>query len=196
MIAQLVPAVVSALFGGVAGSLGTYILRERSRRKERERQITNMRRSLLAELHSMEELATQDSANKSTMLPMHRFVSAEVYRANSSQISLLTEKETEAIVRFYSGAIKFEQTLEVTRGQITEETQGPLQDFSGLHHTQDILREEWKECVLALMSELDRYPKEIEIDGETLQIDESRSSGDLWVILDNEEEALVAENED
>lgn len=178
-----VATVASGVVGALLGSFATYLGRERSRKNEKREEIETLRRSLVAELASMEELATIDSANKPTKVPIHRLVSSEVYKSNSPKISRLTPREAEAVIRFYSNAIRYEQTLDTTHQLLSNIDASPLHDMSPLHISRDLLRKEWKDCVLALISELDDYPGEIKIDGERYSVDESMSSADIWYVL-------------
>lgn len=172
-----------AIIGAILGSIGTYWARERSRKKQKREQIEDLRRSLLSELVSMEELATLDSANKATKIPMNNLISSEVYRSNSSKISLLTTEETDAVIRFYSNAIRFEKTVDSTIDAASEIEPSMAHDMTPIHNSRDILREEWKDCVLALIAELEEYSDKVQLGDEHLSVDDSMSSGDLWYVL-------------
>jgi len=174
-----------AILGALLGSYGTYLARERSRKKQERERIENLRRSLVAELGSMDELATQKASNYATQIPAHSTISAEVYKSNSSEISLLTPKEAETVIRFYSGAIKLEQTLDTTRELVVESEYPQMHNLSSLNESIDVLRKEWKKCVLALISHLEDYPSEIQIDDKQIPVDESISPGDLWLVLNH-----------
>jgi polyhydroxyalkanoate synthesis regulator phasin len=175
----------SAAVGAVIGSYGTYWARERSRLNEQEERIENLRRSLIAELGSMEELATEKASNYRTQIPVHSTISAEVYKSNSSDISLLEPKEAEAIIRFYSGAIRLEQTLDTTRDLLTESENPQQNDLTALNESIDILRQEWKDAVLVLLSNLDDYPSAVRTEHDEVKVDDSMSTGDLWIVLNH-----------
>jgi len=178
--------VMAAIVGAIFGSYGTYKARERSREKEKEERVDMLRSSLLAELGSMDELATIKASNPATQIPAHSLISAEVYRSNSSDISLLTSAEAEAVIRFYSGAIMLQETLRSSRELIAESDHPQMHNFTPVNDNIENIRKLWKECVLALLSEDDEYPSKIKIEDETIPVGEEMSSADLWDILNYE----------
>jgi gas vesicle protein len=180
---SIITTLVGATVGAILGSYGTYMARERSRKNQKEERIENLRRSIVAERSSMDELANQKSSNYSTQIPTHRAVSAEVYPSNSSEISLLSPSEAEAVISFYSGALMLEQTLDTTRELVSKSEHPQMHDMNPLNESIDIIRNEWKTSVLTLISELDDHPAEISIDDKQFPVDESMSTADLWIVL-------------
>lgn len=182
---NLLATLGGATIGAVVGSSGTYLARERSRKKQKKEEIENLRHSLLAELSSMDELANEKSPNYGNVVPAHSVIAGDVYKSNSAKISLLTADEAEAVIRFYSGANKMDNTLETIRELVGESDNPQSHDMTLVNESLDILREEWKTCSLALLSHLDDYPTEMQIDGRKVSVDESISPPELWIVLNH-----------
>jgi len=93
--------IISALIGALT-ALGVVLLRERLNRDQR---ISKTRRALYAEIDSAEIEVAKDLIEGEYSQPFYRqvdFLPTDVYDQNVGDVGLLTEKEIEAIISYYS----------------------------------------------------------------------------------------------
>ncbi|MFC5279164.1 hypothetical protein ACFPM1_10420 [Halorubrum rubrum] len=183
---MIISSVGSALIGGIAGGVGTYIVQEKIRANKKEEKIRQLRQSLIAELSCLDELANEKSSNYRTQVPGNEIITAEVYKSNSSQISLLTPEEAEAVIRFYTGAILVNQSIQTARDLISQSDNPQLHDYSSINQSLDRIRQDWKSCVLELMSNMEGYPNQIKIEEEEYTLDEDIPTPILWMVLNRD----------
>ncbi|MFD1569541.1 hypothetical protein [Halorubrum laminariae] len=186
----LLSSLASAFIGAILGSIGTYAAQEKSRKNKQEEKIKQLRQSLLTELASFDELLNERSSNYRTQIPAHEIITSEVYRSNSSQISLLTAEESESVIRFYSGAIMVNKTLQTARDLITQSQNPDAHDHTTLNKSIDQLREDWKDCVLKLIhnseSYSDRVRIEVEDESEEIKLNDEVPPQFLWWVLNQD----------
>lgn len=176
----------SAIIGGLAGGLGSYIAQEKVRSNKKEEQIEQLRYSLLTELSSFDELVNEKSSNYSSQIPGNEILTADVYKANSSQISILSTDEATAVIRFYTGALLVNQNIQTARNIVTDTKNPQRHDFSHINQSLDRVRQDWVNCVVELISNVDEYPSHIKVDEDEYTIDKDIPAPILWMALNRD----------
>lgn len=109
---MVVTTLAGAVVGALVGSLGTYILQGQRRIRQQQNEIDNLRNSLLAELSNMDDLLPSDYDGKIDTVPIGMSIPSNIYLSNTQNLSILTQHETNAVIRFYSGALKLQKMSE------------------------------------------------------------------------------------
>ena len=183
---MIISSVGSAIIGGLAGGIGSYIAQEKVRANRKEEKIQQLRQSLLTELSSFDELVHEQSSNYKTQVPANELITPEVYRANSSQISLLTSTEAQAVIRFYTSAIMVNNSIQTARNLIAQSDNPEIHDHTSINTSIDRVRQDWINCVLELMSNLDEYPSQAKVDGDEYTLDKDTPAPILWNVLNQD----------
>lgn len=124
---------------------------EEFREDDRERKKDRLRKALLAELRSMDELENYPPENLTpTTLPMFSNLPTTVYDSNTDLVGLLTSEEIDAIVRFYSGVQVTSQEIEASMNLGLEIEFPQTLNFTPLHQQIKLLKKERSEAIMAL----------------------------------------------
>ncbi|WP_410764750.1 hypothetical protein [Haloferax sp. DFSO60] len=104
--------VLSAVLGAIIGSLGTYVVRDITRRKREEKKANRLRTALIAEIESIIELSMAAERNYSDTIDddFERYVQTiqfisdrnKIFTSNTNELGHLTKKEIQALVAFHS----------------------------------------------------------------------------------------------
>ena len=182
-----VTTLVGAISGALVGSLGTYILQGRRRKKQHQKEIEELRDSLLAELSTMDDLRRTDQESRDDILSVGMYIPSNVYGSNTQKLSILTRAETDAIIRFYSGALKYQKSVEETANVVLNGDIS-IDEIIKEHDEKDKFRQEWVRCVMVLLENSDTYPDVIQFEGEKIEPNSSDniSFEKLWVFLNHE----------
>ena len=179
---MVITTLAGAIVGAVVGSLGTYILQEWRRKKQEKQEIKDLRNSLLAELSTMDDLLPRDYDGRDDTLPIGMSIPSNVYESNSSRLSILSQKETDCVIRFYSGALKFQKmTEEATEVLLTDDRS--LEDIIRERGAKGKIQQEWIRCVVTLLENSDEYPDAIRFEGRRIEPQESIGFKDLWIFM-------------
>jgi len=185
---MVVTTLAGAAVGAILGSIGTHLFQIRRQNERQREKISNLRNSLLAELSCMDELLRSEHDDNPETLPIGMSIPSEVYKSNSGQLSLLTQRETEAVIRFYSGALKYQKMIEEATDVLLDDGDRDDEPPKRIHEEREAkprVREEWVSCVLAVLEESDSYPNAIEFEGRKIEPDEDILFEDLWIFLNH-----------
>lgn len=179
---MVVGTLSGAILGAIAGSLGTYLLQEHRRKKQEKEEVENLRNSLLAELSCMDDLLSEDHDDRDDIVQIGMSIPSNVFESNSSTLSILESKETERVIRFYSGALKYQKMVEELTDLLADGDKSPeniLKKRGGKEKIQD----EWIRCVVSLLEHSDGYPESIQFEGREIEPNEDIGFEDLWIFL-------------
>lgn len=180
-----VTTLAGAVVGALVGSLGTYILQSQRRIRQQQNQIDNLRNSLLAELSNMDDLIPSDYDGENDTVPIGMSIPSNVYESNSQNLSMLKHRETDTVIRFYSGALKIQKMTEEAADILSDEDASP-EDIIQERGGKDNIRQEWIRCVVTLLENSDNYPDAIKFEGREINPDSDIGFKDLWVFLNHE----------
>lgn len=186
LVSEIVQSpVLPAIVGAITGTALSFGVQKWNRIQEVKDEREYLRRSILAELASMESLARLEAARYHTQLRVSLETPSIIYEANSSRLSLLSKDEVKSIVEFYSSSGSVKEKMDRTWDILEQaETKSNI-DFSPINNSIADLREQWESAVLSIMTSLDEYPDTIIVDGEEHHI-RALNSADLWTILNND----------
>lgn len=181
---MIVTTLAGAVVGALIGSVGTHLLQVRRQREQENQKIVDLRNSLLAELSCMDDLLRSDYDDTDDAFPVGMAIPSEIFESNSGHLSILTQKETERVIRFYSGALKYQKMVEEATNLFLNSNKSP-EDILEERKTKPRIREEWIRCVNALLEESDTYPDAIEFEGRKIEPHEDVLFEDLWIFLNH-----------
>ena len=95
---------ISALIGGIIGSVGTYYGQSRLRRKRESKSEEWLRHALLAELESMEALDNWPIEPPSGAVPSGNWLNNQVFESVSTEVGKLDSDELHALILFHGQA--------------------------------------------------------------------------------------------
>jgi hypothetical protein len=181
---MVIDTLAGAAVGAIIGSLGTHFLQIRRQRNREKQEITNLRHSIIAELSCMDDLLRSSYDDNNDTFPVGMSIPSKIYESNSGRLSLLTQTETERVIRFYSGALKYQKMVE-EKADIQLSDSGPPTEIYEEREAKTRIREEWVRSVVALVKESDKYPSAINFEGREIKPHEDIQFEDLWVFLNH-----------
>jgi len=181
---MVVTTLAGAVVGAIAGSLGTHALQIRRQRNREKDEITDLRNSIIAELSCMDDLLQSDFDDTGDTLPVGMSIPSRVYEANSGRLSLLTQKESERVVRFYSGALKYQKMVEEATDIHVSSDESPVKVYEE-REAKPRIREEWVRCVVTLLEESNMYPNAINFEERKIEPQKDMRFEDLWIFLNH-----------
>lgn len=182
---MVVATLTGAVVGAIVGSLGTYLLQEKRRKREATERTNNLRNSLLAELSCMDDLLLEGHDDRDNVVQIGMSIPSNVYESNSNALSILKDEETERVIRFYSGALKYQKMVEDKADLLSGEGKSPDQ-FMKKRGGKDKIQDEWIRCVVSLLEHSNNYPDAIRFEGRRIEPDFDIRFKDLWIYLNYE----------
>ena len=182
---MVVTSLAGAILGAIVGALGTYMLQGWRRKKQEKKEIKNLRNSLLAELSNMDDLLPSDYDQRGDTLPIGMSIPSNVFESNSGRLSILSQTETDRVIRFYSGALKFQKMIEESMHLFQNNDASP-DDIVEERGGKDKIQQEWVRCVLILLENSDEYPDAIQFEGRRIEPDQDIGVRELWIFLNHE----------
>ncbi|WP_152420559.1 hypothetical protein [Halorubrum tebenquichense] len=95
---------LSALLGGIIGSIGTYYAQHRLQNSKREKRTEWVRQALMSELETMDALDKWPHNPDGSGVPHGNWLHNQVYESISGELGRLDEDEMSALIAFHGGA--------------------------------------------------------------------------------------------
>lgn len=168
---------------GVIGNL--YSARLETQKPERAGN-QRLRNSLLAELATMDDLLPTDSDGRKDMFPVGISMPSNVFQSNSNRLSILNQEETDRVIRFYSGALKFQKMVEGTVNLLSGDNESLETLIEERGGAKKKIQQEWIRCVVSLLENSAVYPEAIVLEGRRIEPGESIGFEELWIFLNYE----------
>lgn len=180
--------IYAASIGALLGALGTLLVEMGLRRYSRVKQVRRLRSAFLAELASMDHLLPKASDHSPGSASVGFTLPTQVYSANADRISLLTEEETDPLVRVYTGARLLERHSEQMLQILTAEGDvDPNKDMKEELGSTENIRKEWKRAVVAILKNSHEKPIHIRYNDRDIEAEQDTDMTDLWILLNCED---------
>lgn len=92
--------IISAVIGGLAGSIGTFVIQSYFRRQDENNEKRKLRKGLIAELENMHPLETWVEESEGEGVPDIEFMENSFFNSNLNRLGILTEEEIESCIEF------------------------------------------------------------------------------------------------